>query len=149
MKINTNVFMHDSDKVALQTLKAIPGFTQLLKAFMKVWNERQFRIINMSSRLRLSENQMAKYYNMLPPICEKLGIEVPELYLELDVNIRSHYFAGVLIIFYPSVLYCLHKNNISRYCAIATCEIAHSFIFFEPGRQRLCSKINSKFFCIG
>ena len=90
MKINTNVFMHDSDKVALQTLKAIPGFTQLLKAFMKVWNERQFRIINMSSRLRLSENQMAKYYNMLPPICEKLGIEVPELYLELDVNPNAY-----------------------------------------------------------
>ncbi|MCI6466801.1 MAG: M48 family metalloprotease [Faecalicatena sp.] len=90
MIINTNVFMHDSDRAALQALKAIPGFTQLLKAFMKVWNERQFHITNMSSRLRLGENQMAKYYNMLPPICEKLGIEVPELYLELDVNPNAY-----------------------------------------------------------
>ena len=57
MKINTNVIMHDLDKAALQALKAIPGFSQLLKVFMKVWNERQFRIINMSSRLRLKNKQ--------------------------------------------------------------------------------------------
>lgn len=85
MNLNSNLYMHELDRTALQALKAIPGFTQLLKAFMKVWNEKQFHIQNMSTNLRLSEKQMAKYYNMLPPICEKLGIEVPELYLELDV----------------------------------------------------------------
>lgn len=90
MAMNTSVFMHDSDKAALQALKAIPGFTQLLKGFMSIWDERQFQLWNMSSRLRLSENQMAKYYNMLPPICEKLGIEVPELYLELNVSPNSY-----------------------------------------------------------
>lgn len=90
MKVNSHVFMHETDKSALQALKAIPGFTQLLKAFMKVWNERQYHLINMSSRLRINENQMAKYYNMLPPICEKLGIEIPELYLELNVKPRAY-----------------------------------------------------------
>lgn len=57
---------------------------------MSVWDEKQFRIENMSSRLRLSEKQMAKYYSMLPPICEKLGIEVPELYLELNVHANAY-----------------------------------------------------------
>ena len=90
MALNTSVFMHDSDKAALQTLKSIPGFTQLLKGFMNIWNERQFQLSNMSSRLRLSEKQMSKYYDMLPPICEKLGIDVPELYLELDVTPNSY-----------------------------------------------------------
>ena len=90
MAMNTSVFMHDSDKAALQALKAIPGFTQLLKGFMSIWNERQFQLLNMSSRLRLSEKQMSKYYNMLPPICEKLGIEIPELYIELDVSPNSY-----------------------------------------------------------
>ena len=33
MQINQNVFIHDSDRTALAALKAIPGFTQLLKAF--------------------------------------------------------------------------------------------------------------------
>lgn len=88
--INASLFMHESDKAALKALKAIPGFTPALKAFMSIWNERQFRIQNMSSKLRLSEKQMSKYFNMLPPICEKLGIDVPELYLELDVNPNAY-----------------------------------------------------------
>lgn len=84
--VDSSVYIHDSDKAALAALKAIPGFTALFKAVMKVWNERLGLIENMSSNLRLGEKQMKKYYDMLPPICEKLGIEVPELYLTLDVN---------------------------------------------------------------
>lgn len=83
--MNPNFYMHDSDRLALTALKAIPGFDQLLKAFLKVWNEKLFRIENMSTNLRISENQLSKYYEMLPPICEKLGIEIPELYLTLNV----------------------------------------------------------------
>lgn len=85
MAIDSKYYVHKSDKAALKALKAIPGFHQFIKAFMKIWSERQFRITNMSSCIRINENQMPKYYNMLPPICEKLGIDIPELYLELDV----------------------------------------------------------------
>jgi len=84
MKINSNYYIHELDKSALQALKAIPGFTQLLKAFMKNWNEQLLNIVNMSTNLRISEKQLPKYHNMLPPICEKLGIEVPDLYIKLD-----------------------------------------------------------------
>lgn len=91
--MNPNFYMHDSDRAALQALKAIPGFTQLFKEFMKVWSEKEFRIQNMSTNLRISEKQLSKYYDMLPPICEKLGIEIPELYLELDV-VPNAYTAG-------------------------------------------------------
>lgn len=44
MAMNTSVFMHDSDKAALQALKSIPGFAPLLKGFMSVWNERQYQL---------------------------------------------------------------------------------------------------------
>lgn len=90
MELDSKLYLHDSDKAAMAALKAIPGFTQVMKAFMKVWNEQQFKLINMSTNLKLSENQMAKYYNLLPPICEKLGIEVPELYVELDVRPNAY-----------------------------------------------------------
>lgn len=93
MGLDSNLFIHDSDKAAMRSLKAIPGFDHVVKAFMKVWNERQYKIFNMSNNLRLSENQFGEYYAMLPPICEKLGIEVPELYLELDVYPNA-YTAG-------------------------------------------------------
>lgn len=86
-------YVHESDKAALKALKMIPGFHQFVKAFMKVWSERQFRISNMSSCVRMNEKQLSKYYEMLPPICEKLGIEVPELYLKLDVTANA-YTAG-------------------------------------------------------
>lgn len=90
MKINTELLLHPSDKAALQALKAIPGFQQLVKAYMGIMNERQMRIINMSTNLRLGPEQMPEYYNMLPPICEKLGIPVPELYMELNVDPNAY-----------------------------------------------------------
>lgn len=86
--MNSNFYIHNSDKKALQALKAVPGFDQLLKAFMKFWDEKLYRVENMATNLRLSENQLSKYYEMLPPICEKLGIDIPELYLKdaVDAN---------------------------------------------------------------
>lgn len=90
MKLNADMYMHSSDRAALAALKAIPGFSQVVKAYMKIWNEQQFKLINMSTNLRLSENQLGKYYRMLPPICERLGIEIPELYLQLDVNPNAY-----------------------------------------------------------
>ncbi len=84
------LYTHPSDKAALAALRAIPGFSALMKAFMSIWNEKQTNIINMSSNLRLGSEQLPKYYDMLPPICEKLGIEVPELYLELDVRPNAY-----------------------------------------------------------
>ena len=90
MSFDAERYVHPSDRTALKSLKAIPGFSMLTRGFMNIWNERQYRILNMSTRIRLGENQMPKYYDMLFPICEKLGIEVPELYLELDVNPNSY-----------------------------------------------------------
>ena len=40
--------------------------------------------------MKLSPEQLPKYYNMLPPICEKLGIGVPDLFLQLDVNPNAY-----------------------------------------------------------
>ncbi len=87
---NPEYYTHSTDRAALQALQAIPGFSRLLKAFLSIWNERQQMILNMSTRIRLGDNQMKKYYDMLPPICEKLGIKVPELYLEMNVTPNSY-----------------------------------------------------------
>lgn len=83
-------YIHDLDRKALQALEAIPGFATITKKFISVFNEKQFKILNVSSNLRLGPKQMPEIYNMLPPICEKLGIDVPELYLELDVQPNAY-----------------------------------------------------------
>ena len=90
MAVDSKFYVHDADRAALKTLQAIPGFNQLIRGFMKVWSERQLRIINMSSNIRINERQMSKYYDMLPPICQKLGIDIPELYLQMDVRPNSY-----------------------------------------------------------
>lgn len=92
MAINKNVFIHPADKAALKALKAIPGFTQILRAFMRFWSEENLKIENMATKVKLSENQLPQYYNLLPPICEKLGIEVPELYLEFHWEPNAYTF---------------------------------------------------------
>ena len=72
--VNPYEFIHEEDARALNALKAIPGFDQLVKAFMKVFNEPSMKILNMSSKVRLSEEQCPRIYNLLIPICEKYGL---------------------------------------------------------------------------
>lgn len=143
--MNPNFYMHDSDRVALQALKAIPGFTQLFKAFMNVWSEKQFRIQNMSTNLRISEKQLSKYYDMLPPICEKLGIEIPELYLELDV-VPNAYTAGdtkPFIVMTSGLLETMPEELIPTVLAHECGHIAcHHCLYTTMGRIILSEAIN-------
>ena len=74
----------------LKALKAIPGFPLLTKKFMDIFVERGVKISNLASKLKLSEKQFPEIYNMLPPICEKLEIPVPELYVEQDPYINAY-----------------------------------------------------------
>lgn len=96
--VNPRDYIHENDKKALDALKAIPGFDQLTKAFMKVFSERTMKILNMSSKVRLSPEQCPRIYNLLVPICEKFQIPVPELYLELD-RMPNAYTSGDSTIF--------------------------------------------------
>ena len=82
MAINPEVFIYPEDRKFLKMLKAVPGFPALIKAFMKVWSDQNFRIEMLSSKLRVSEHQLPEYHQMLTDICQRLGIDVPELYIE-------------------------------------------------------------------
>ena len=52
MAIDSTFYTHPSDRAALKALKAIPGFHQLMKAIMSIWNERLSNIENMSCNFR-------------------------------------------------------------------------------------------------
>ncbi len=141
MELDSNLFLHDSDKVAMAALKAIPGFQQLMKAFMKVWNEQQLKVINMATHLRLSETQMAKYYDMLPPICEKLGIEVPEIYIELDVHPNAYTYGDTkpFIVLTSGIFETVPEELIPTVIAHECGHIAcHHALYTTMGRMLLC-----------
>lgn len=77
-------FIHPEDAAALRQLECIPGFATLLKKFYAIGLERMQYGINMASNIRLSEKQLPKLYNHLPPICKTFGIPIPEFYLQMD-----------------------------------------------------------------
>ena len=82
---NPQDYMHDSDRRALNDLKRIPIFDKVCSKFIQLFDEKVFGITDMANKIRLSEEQVPRIYNMLPGICEKLGIEkIPPLYLELN-----------------------------------------------------------------
>lgn len=77
-------FIHPEDAAAIRQLENIPGFSTLLKKFYAIGLEKMQYGINMASNIRLSESQLPEIYRHLPPICETLGIAIPEFYLEMN-----------------------------------------------------------------
>lgn len=77
-------FIHPEDAAALRQLESIPGFPALVKKVLALGFEQLRYGMNMATAIRLSPTQLPKLYSHLPPICEKLGIEEPEFYLQMD-----------------------------------------------------------------
>lgn len=80
MAYNPTLYRHELDQRAFEALSAFPKFVQLRESYIANVDEKAAKIDFLSSSIRLSENQFPEIYNLLPPICEKLGIVVPELY---------------------------------------------------------------------
>lgn len=90
--INYQDFIHPEDEAARRQLEAVPGFTTAMKGFLKFGFEQFFYGFNMANKIRLGENQLPELYRRLPPICSKLGIPVPEFYLEMNPMPNSYTF---------------------------------------------------------
>ncbi len=82
--ISINDFIHPEDEAARRQLEAIPGFTAVLKGFLKIGYEQYFHGTNMANKIRFADNQLPEIYKRLHPICKKLEIEEPEFYLEMN-----------------------------------------------------------------
>ena len=77
-------FIHPEDAAALRQMEGIPGFAALVKKILAIGIENLQYGVNMASSVRLSEKQLPEIYQHLPPICQRLGIPEPELYLLMD-----------------------------------------------------------------
>jgi Peptidase family M48/zinc-ribbon domain len=84
MPVSGSEFIHPADASALENLKQIPLFDSCVKAFLRLGIERYLHNTNLANHIRLSARQLPDIYQHLPPICELLGIEEPELYLEMN-----------------------------------------------------------------
>lgn len=80
MAYNPELYIHDLDRKAFEALNSFPNLIRLRELYIEKFDEKKEKINFLSDAVRLSEQLMPEIYNLLPPICEKLGIEIPELY---------------------------------------------------------------------
>lgn len=96
MSYNAELYMHELDKKAFAALNRFPMFVKLQESYMENVSEKAEKIKLLSTAIRLNENQMPEVFNLLPPICEKLGIDkIPDLYMikssnKQDVNAYTY-----------------------------------------------------------
>ena len=97
MSYNAELYMHEMDKRAFHALNMFPQFVQLQKAYIENVDEKTEKIMLLSSAIRISEKQMPEIYVLLPPICDKLGICMPEVYMvrSEDKNDINAYTGGI------------------------------------------------------
>lgn len=80
MAYDVALYRHDLDQRAFEALNTFPKLVKLRESYMENVDEKAIKIDLLSMAIRLSENQFPEVYRLLPSICEKLGIAVPELY---------------------------------------------------------------------
>ena len=113
------VFTHPADKRALDALKKIPMFDRVCSKFISVFDEPFRRINDMAGKVQISEKQLPKLHGMLIDVCEKLKIEKPDFYLELnrEPNARTYGDKSATITLTSGLLECLSDEEI--YAVIA------------------------------
>ena len=133
MPVNPKEYCHELDLKALEMLRAIPGFSGALKGFMKIMNEKMLHGVNMASKVRLGPRQLPEIYNMLPPICERLGIVEPELYLEMNPmpNAYTYGDSQVFITVTSGLLECMEKDEIRAVLAHECGHIACRHVLYH------------------
>ncbi len=79
--ISSHAWEHPSDRLALQSLKQIPGFDNLLRKVVGTFGERNISMVYQAQAVRVGPRQYPKIYGLLVGVCEVLDTEVPPLYI--------------------------------------------------------------------
>ncbi len=89
MAYDCALYMHDLDRKAFDALNMFPQLLKLQEAYIANVDEKSAKLEFLANAIRLNENQKPDTYNLLPPICDKLGIEVPDLYMIQSRNMKD------------------------------------------------------------
>lgn len=119
-----NELIHPADASALKTLKNIPALPKVMeKIFEYGYDEIQWTE-NVTTNLRLCETQMPEIFNRLPPICRRLGISVPELYVQMS-PIPNAWTSGHKKVYIVLTLGLLRRCNGEELDAVLAHECGH------------------------
>ncbi len=137
LKTNTPIanreYLHNTDKAAMETLQKIPLFNTLCSKFIEAFGERSWNIDNMSSKIKITDKQCPRIYRMVEGISKKLGIDMPDLYIELnrDPNAYTYGNKKVFITVTSGLLECLDDDEIYAVLAHECGHIACDHVLYH------------------
>lgn len=131
--IDASYYQHDLDRQALAELQSNPGFVALSKAFKQVFDERAHFIASKLTHVEITPHQLSEYYEMVPPICEKLGIEIPALFLANSSEIKAYAMNGTMpmIVMNSGVLLNCSEDTIRAMFAHECGHIASGHVVYQ------------------
>jgi Zn-dependent protease with chaperone function len=77
-------FQHPDDSTASEALKKMPGLDTLVAKVMEYGFERVYYLENVADNVRVTEKMFGRLYRNLKWGCRILGVEEPELYVNVD-----------------------------------------------------------------
>jgi len=112
--VDCEQYIHPLDKNALIALKKIPLLDTICSKVWSVMNDKIDNMVNMSSMIHITEKQLPKIYNMVKSITNKIGIEMPDLYLKLDRTINAYAYGTekFTIVIHSGLIECLEDDEI-------------------------------------
>lgn len=112
--IDCEQYIHSLDKTALVALKKIPLLDTICAKLLSIMNDKQNTIINMSTKIHITEKQLPKIHLMVESICKKIGIDMPELYLELnrEPNAYTYGTEKFTIVIHSGLIECLQDDEL-------------------------------------
>ena len=80
-EISSYAWEHPADRVALNALRRIPGFDNLLKKVVGTFDERSFSMVYKAQAVRVGPEQYPAIHQQLVDVCQVLDTDVPPLYI--------------------------------------------------------------------
>ena len=142
--IRTVEYIHPEDEAALRTMEAIPGFAPAMKTLMRYYNEQMMHGVYMANKIRLSKNQLPNIYRKLLPLCEKLSINEPEFYLEMNPFPNATAFGDTrtMVTVTSGLLQYLTDEEVSSVIAHECGHIACRHMLYHSLAYTLVNRIN-------
>jgi len=82
--------MHPEDAKAIQIIKNVPGCEQLIRKFMELGYEAQYRGENIANHIQVKADCFPDIYRAFKEVLTQVGINEPELYIYNDPEINAY-----------------------------------------------------------
>lgn len=131
--IDASHYQHELDSQARVALKSRPEFSAILDAFMREYDPQGHFAISKVTHVEITPQQLSEYYEMVPPICERLGIDMPTLLLANDPEIKAQTLneASPMIIMNSGVLLNCSEDTIRAMFAHECGHIASHHVMYQ------------------